>query len=47
MADSSQTVISINPANWLTVLLIVGVSYFLMGAIVRTIKERKSGAAGA
>lgn len=36
-----SNIISWNPANWITVLLMVGIGFVVMGAIARTIQQRK------
>jgi FlaG/FlaF family flagellin (archaellin) len=38
---AEQTIISWNPANWITVLLMVAVGFFLAGAIAKAVKERQ------
>ena len=42
MAES--TIISWNPANWITVVLIVAISFFIIGAITRIYQQKKKGA---
>jgi FlaG/FlaF family flagellin (archaellin) len=38
---AEQTIISWNPANWITVLLMVAIGFFLAGAIAKAVKERQ------
>lgn len=46
MADSSPaTLISWTPANWLTVVLMVGIAYTVVAAVARTMQQRKAAAA--
>lgn len=42
MEDS--TVISWNPANWITVVLMVTVGFIAVGAIARIIQQRRANA---
>jgi hypothetical protein len=36
------TIISWNPANWVTVVLMVGLAYFIVGALAKVIQQRQS-----
>jgi hypothetical protein len=47
MAEESSNLIRWNPANWITVVLMVGLAYFLLGAGVRIMRERSGAKAGA
>jgi hypothetical protein len=44
MAEESS-LINWTPANWITVVLMVALAYFLLGAAVRIMRERSNGAA--
>lgn len=46
MADESN-LISWTPANWITVVLMVALAYFILGAVVRMLRERQSKMAAA
>jgi len=39
MAES--TIISWNPANWITVVLMVALGFFILGAAARIYKQKK------
>jgi hypothetical protein len=40
MAD--ETIISWNPANWITVLIMVALGYTILGAIAKIYQQRKA-----
>jgi hypothetical protein len=42
MAESSETIISWTPANWITILLMVALGYTILGAIAKIIQQRKA-----
>lgn len=42
---STGTIISFNFANWVTVLIMVGFGFTLLGFIVRLVQQKKSGGA--
>jgi len=46
MADS-PTIVTWSPANWITVVLMVSLAFFIVGAIARILQQRKQVAAGA
>ena len=39
---AEPTIISWNPANWITVVLMVGLAYFIVGAIAKIIQQRQT-----
>lgn len=45
--DVRSRILSFNPTNWLTVVLMVAIMYFLVGAIIKALKSRKAGAGAA
>lgn len=45
MESSGDVIISWTPANWITVSLMVILSFTILGAIARTIQARKKAAA--
>lgn len=42
MAESSGVIISWNPANWITVVLMVAIGFALVGAGVRIYQQKQS-----
>jgi hypothetical protein len=42
MADSTGTILSFNPANWVTVLIIVGVGFAVLGAAARIYQQKQA-----
>lgn len=38
----SGSIISWNPANWITVVLMVGLAYFIVGAVTRVTQQKKA-----
>ena len=44
---SEATIISWNPANWITVILMVAIGFFLAGAIAKAVKQRQGAKAAA
>jgi hypothetical protein len=45
MADSSTFNLEWNPANWITVLLMVAIGYAVIGFLTRLYQNRATGAA--
>lgn len=39
-----SNIISWNPANWITVVLMVGLAFVIVGAVARIIQQRKANA---
>lgn len=42
MAESSGAILSWNPANWITVILMVAVGFAVLGAATRIYQQRNS-----
>jgi hypothetical protein len=42
---AQAAIISWTPANWITVVLMVGVTFVIVGAIARTVQQRSAAAA--
>lgn len=45
MADTDINVLSWTPANWITVVLMVTVTYFVAGAVARLWQQKRAAAA--
>jgi len=45
MAEAESNVLSWTPANWITVILMVSVAYFVAGAVARIWQQRMAKAA--
>ena len=41
MAESA--IISWTPANWITIILMVGIAYFVVGFLAKAYQQRQSG----
>lgn len=41
MADSQTTIIAWNPANWITVVLMVAITFTVVGAGVRIVQQKR------
>jgi hypothetical protein len=39
---AEQTIISWNPANWITVVLMVALGFTIVGAFARIVQQRKA-----
>lgn len=44
---AQPTIISWTPANWITVVLMVALAYFIVAAVNKTIKSRQGGVVAA
>lgn len=42
---AEPTIITWNPANWVTVLLMVALGFFIVGAVTKVIQQRQGKAA--
>lgn len=45
MADTQSNIISWTPANWVTVVLMVSVAYFVVGAVAKIWQQKRAAAA--
>lgn len=45
MADTQSNIISWTPANWVTVVLMVAVAYFVVGAVAKIWQQKRAQAA--
>jgi hypothetical protein len=43
MAESSGVILSWNPANWITVVLMVALGFAIIGAAARIYQQKKGG----
>jgi len=41
---SEQNIISWNPANWITIVLMAALGFTILGAIARMVQQRQQGA---
>jgi hypothetical protein len=42
---AEPTIITWSPANWLTVVIMVAIAFFIAGAIAKTIKQKQTATA--